>query len=933
MAGYTRQSEAGIVDGAAVSASDLNAEFNQLESAMDQGSGHSHDGTAGNAPKITNSGLANNAVATATIQDDAVTGDKIDSVTTITAASFVGNLDADSATIDSLTITSGTAVTSIDTDLSTVSNSDDTLASAKAIKAYVDAQVDTADQLTELTDVIITSVADNEVLAYNNATSKWINQTATEAGLQPNDAGLTSIAGLTTAADKMIYTTGSDTYATTGLTQAGRAILDDANASAQRTTLGLAIGTDVQAYDAGLNSIAGLTTAADKMIYTTAADTYATTSLSSFGRTLIDDANASAARTTLGLGTAATTASTDYATSAQGTTADNALPKAGGTMTGDITFNSTQTFDGRDLSADGTKLDGIEANATADQTATEIKTAYESNLDTNAFTDAEQTKLSGIEAGADVTDETNVTAAGALMDSEVTNLAQVKAFSSADYATAAQGTTADSALQPSDNISELTNDSGYITGNQTITLSGDATGSGTTAITVALAANTVGVSELNLTDGTAGQFLKTDGAGTISFADAPTQATSFTVLDVDNINIDGNTISSTDTNGDIVLTPNGSGDVELRSGGNTNIELQSYAYQPGPTYTTVGKSFYLKHFSENSAGSKTPLGQLDWRYQDVTAGSESSSFNLFNRKNGSTQLLLSSSVTTNYDLACSTNLLLYKKLITSGFEPTLRYDTDGSGSLNISDYNQYYAYDIGATAKTSIEDGMVLDAPWSGDSSATNDNCRFGLSIAQGNLDDLASAIVSGTPKGHGDAIVFGNIQHNSDGTAELINGIAINGDAIDIGSSETGATTHVNGALSKSSGSFRIDHPLSSKESTHYLVHSFVEAPQADNIYRGKVDLVNGSASVNIDTVAGMTDGTFVALNRDIQCFTSNESDWDAVKGSISGNILTISCENTSSTATISWLVVGERKDQHMYDTKWTDENGKVIVEPTKDS
>jgi len=43
---------------------------------------------------------------------------------------------------------------------------------------------------------------------------------------------------------------------------------------------------------------------------------------------------------------------------------------------------------------------------------------------------------------------TNVTAAGALMDSEVTNLAQVKAFSSADYATAAQGTTADSAVQP-----------------------------------------------------------------------------------------------------------------------------------------------------------------------------------------------------------------------------------------------------------------------------------------------------------------------------------------------------------------------------------------------------------------------------------------------------------------------------------------------------
>ncbi len=93
-----------------------------------------------------------------------------------------------------------------------------------------------------------------------------------------------------------------------------------------------------------------------------------------------------------------------------------------------------------------TKLDGIEASATADQTDAEIKTAYENNSDTNAFTDAEKTKLSGVEASADVTDTTNVTAAGALMDSEVTNLAQVKAFDSSDYATDAQGTKADNAL-------------------------------------------------------------------------------------------------------------------------------------------------------------------------------------------------------------------------------------------------------------------------------------------------------------------------------------------------------------------------------------------------------------------------------------------------------------------------------------------------------
>ena len=129
---------------------------------------------------------------------------------------------------------------------------------------------------------------------------------------------------------------------------------------------------------------------------------------------------------------------------ADGVTADAALSRAGGAMGGAITTNST--FDGRDVSVDGTKLDGIESGATADQTDVEIRAAVESASDSNVFTNADHSKLDAIEALADVTDATNVTAAGALMDSEVTNLAQVKAFDSSDYATAAQGTTANAAL-------------------------------------------------------------------------------------------------------------------------------------------------------------------------------------------------------------------------------------------------------------------------------------------------------------------------------------------------------------------------------------------------------------------------------------------------------------------------------------------------------
>ena len=103
------------------------------------------------------------------------------------------------------------------------------------------------------------------------------------------------------------------------------------------------------------------------------------------------------------------------------------------------------------------------------------------------------------------------------------------------------------------------------------------------------------------------------------------------------------------------------------------------------------------------------------------------------------------------------------------------------------------------------------------------------------------------------------------------------------------------------------------------------------DLIYRGKVDLVNGTASVNIDTKSGMTQGTFVILCRDIQCFTSNETGWTNVKGSVTGNILTIVAQDNTCTDTISWMVVGERQDDTVKSLEMTDDNGDLIVEPDK--
>ena len=81
-------------------------------------------------------------------------------------------------------------------------------------------------------------------------------------------------------------------------------------------------------------------------------------------------------------------------------TDQEALPVSGGQMTGNITMSGSETVDGRDLSVDGAKLDGIEASATADQTDAEIRAAVEAASDSNVFTDADHTKLNSVASSA-----------------------------------------------------------------------------------------------------------------------------------------------------------------------------------------------------------------------------------------------------------------------------------------------------------------------------------------------------------------------------------------------------------------------------------------------------------------------------------------------------------------------------------------------------
>lgn len=141
----------------------------------------------------------------------------------------------------------------------------------------------------------------------------------------------------------------------------------------------------------------------------------------------------------------------------------------------------------------------------------------------------------------------------------------------------------------------------------------------------------------------------------------------------------------------------------------------------------------------------------------------------------------------------------------------------------------------------------------------------------------------------------------------------------------------NVVGTLDASTKNFKIDHPLDSMNETHYLVHSSIEGPRADLIYRGRIRLYYGRAFVNIDLNSGMTNGTFESLCTNVQCFTTNETSWYAVKASVDGNILYIESENENSIDDISWMVVGERKDYGVVSSTNTDSTGKLIVEIEK--
>jgi hypothetical protein len=191
---YTRQESASITDGSVIEASHFNNEFNQVEAAFAASTGHQHDGTTaegGYVPLIADLD-ANNKIVSDTsnnrfgvfvevggspveqfrFQDGAIVPVTDNDIDLGTGALEFKDLYLDgTANIDTLVIGSSTGVTSVDTDLSSVSASDDTLASAKAIKTYIDAQV-TAQDLDFQADTggALSIDLDSETLTFTGGT-------------------------------------------------------------------------------------------------------------------------------------------------------------------------------------------------------------------------------------------------------------------------------------------------------------------------------------------------------------------------------------------------------------------------------------------------------------------------------------------------------------------------------------------------------------------------------------------------------------------------------------------------------------------------------------------------------------------------------------------------------------------------------------------
>jgi hypothetical protein len=282
--------------GAPTSLANAELAFNEVDDVLYYGKGTGGaGGTATTVEAIGGSGafvtltgsqtISGNKTFTGTVSFSAVSG-----LTTIGDATIGGNLTVNgtTTTVNSTTV----LVDDKNIELGSIASPSDTTADGGGIT--LKGSTDKTFNWSNATDAWTSS----EHLDLANGKAFYINATqvlsATALGTGVVSSSLTSVG--TISGGTWQGAAVAVAYGGTGAT----------TASGARTNLGLAIGTDVQAYDADLAALAGVTSAADKVPYFTGTATADVTTLTSFGRSLIDDADAAAARTTLGLGTMST---------------------------------------------------------------------------------------------------------------------------------------------------------------------------------------------------------------------------------------------------------------------------------------------------------------------------------------------------------------------------------------------------------------------------------------------------------------------------------------------------------------------------------------------------------------------------------------------------------------------------------------------------
>ena len=271
------------------------------------------------------------------------------------------------------------------------------------------------------------------------------------------------------------------------------------------------------------------------------------------------------------------------------------------------------TVDGRDVSTDGTKLDGIESGATADQTAAEIRTLVDSATDSNVFTDADLSKLTGIEANAtaDQTDAEIRAAVNSATDSNVftdADLSKLNAIEANADVTDATNVDAAGAVMNSDLASK-----GEI-------LVGD--GAGDPTVLPVGQNNYVLIADSGEASGVKwGPSPSAGGLNNIVEDTTPQLG--------GNLDVQASEINTSTTNGNIKLNPNGTGVVEVKGDGSSSdgtiqlncsqnshgVKIKSPAHSAGASYTlTLPTSVVNGQFLKTDAN-----GNLSWAAVDLTA--------------------------------------------------------------------------------------------------------------------------------------------------------------------------------------------------------------------------------------------------------------------------------------------------------------------------